>query len=285
MTMKKTLAGHMVGAAVALGLVHSAIASTSQGVPVLMYHELVTDPSRPLGETVVPLDKFKAQMAFLAAEGYHTISMDELVAHMKWGAPLPNRPVVLTFDDGWRNALQAVPVLREHGFKASFWIIAGPKGIGGDYMDWQDIRALAGTPGIEVQSHSMSHPWDPKSNLVTWMSGQPKGHDQREVEAELRESRLILQQQLGRSVRYFAWPCGWFTDPMVDMAKGLGYTALLTAMEGLNRQGGDVMRIRRTFIDGNCGMQEFKQSVQDGRYRVCTQGGRVTLGQMPDTGR
>jgi peptidoglycan/xylan/chitin deacetylase (PgdA/CDA1 family) len=253
----------------------------AQGVPVLLYHEVVTDPAREPGETVIRLDAFIAQMAYLAEAGYHPISVDELVAHMRFGTALPAKPVVLNFDDGWRNVLNAVPVLRAHGFKASFWIIAGPKGIGWDYMEWADIEALADTPGFEVQSHSVSHPWHRQDNLVTWMSGQPEGHSPLEVRDELLNSRRTLSAHLKRSVSYFAWPCGWFTEPMVALAREAGYKALLTTLDGLNRPGDDVMRIKRTFVDGACGLDVFKQSLADGRYRVCAKGGHVTRGHLP----
>lgn len=95
-------------------------------------HEIATDGNPP-GETVIALGRFEAQMRWLAEHTYRTLSMAELVAIVAGRAPMPARAVVLTFDDGWKNVLNAVPVLERHRMKASFWIIAG-KGIGDDYM-------------------------------------------------------------------------------------------------------------------------------------------------------
>lgn len=247
-----------------------------QGVPVLIYHEIATD-GRPPGETVISLERFEAQMDWLAEHGYRTISMGELVAIMRGRAAMPARAVVLTFDDGWKNVLNAVPVLERHRMKASFWIIAG-KGIGDDYLAWSDIEALARHPGFEVQSHTMSHPWDPTDNLVGWVEGQVPGKDAATARAELVDSKRELERHLQRPVDYLAWPCGWYNDQLVRLAVNAGYRALLTAEAGLNAPRGDVLRIKRTFIDGSCGMEDFAKTIVDGRYRVCDDRRAPTLG-------
>ena len=238
------------------------------GIPVLIYHEIVTD-GRPPSETVIALDRFEAQMRWLADNGYRTLSMARLITIMAGQAPMPARAVVLTFDDGWRNVLNAVPVLERHGMKASFWIIAG-KGIGDDYMVWSDIEALARHPGFEVHSHTMTHPWDPVDNLVTWVEGKVPGKGVDAAREELMGSKRELERHLHRPVNYLAWPCGWYDDALVQLAVEAGYRALLTAEAGLNRPYGDVLRIKRTFIDGSCGIDQFAQTVVDGGYRVCS---------------
>lgn len=242
-------------------------AHAGPGIPVLIYHEISTD-DRPGGETVIALERFEAQMRWLAEHGYRTLSMAELVAIVAGESPMPSRAVVLTFDDGWKNVLNAVPVLERYRMQASFWIIAG-KGIGGDYLDWSDIEALGRHPRFEVESHTMTHPWDRADNLVTWLEGTVPGKGAETARAELVDSKRELEQHLQRPVRYLAWPCGWYSEPLVRLAVAAGYRALLTAEAGLNVPHGDVLHIKRTFIDGSCGMDEFARTVVDGRYRVC----------------
>ena len=250
--------------------------ASGAGIPVLIYHEITTD-GRPPGETVIALDRFEAQMRWLGEHGYRTLSMAELVAIVAGAAPMPPRAVVLTFDDGWKNVLNAVPVLQRYGMKASFWIIAG-KGIGDDYMDWSDVAALGRRPGFEVESHTMTHPWDPADNLVTWTEGKVPGRDAASARAELGESKRELERHLHRPVDYLAWPCGWYNEALIRFAVQAGYRALLTAEAGLNAPHGDVLRIKRTFIDGSCGLDEFARTVVDGRYRVCDRQRAPTLG-------
>ena len=250
------------------------------GIPVLVYHEITTDDARQPGDTVISLHRFREEMEYLAQHGYHPIGLDELVAYMRSGAPVPSRPIVLTFDDGWRNVLNAVPVLNAHGFKASFLIITG-KGIGGDYLDWSDIRALASNPHFEVESHTVTHPWDLRENLVTWSDGKVPGKGADDVLYELRESRRTLERELGHKTSYLAWPCGWYNDAMLEMAKQEGYEALLTVEPGFNTVGGNLDEIRRIPVDGACDMATFEQMLKDGRAAICGPGRRNTTPHSP----
>lgn len=252
---------------------------TSDGIPVLIYHE-VPDAAAEPGETVIRLADFKAQMQYLSDSGYSTISMDDLVRFMKGEGAVPKKSVVLTFDDGWKSQLNALPILDQFHFKASFWIFPG-KGIDEPYLSWDDVTAISRNPNFQIGSHSMTHPWDRAGNLVTWSDGKVDGRGKKDVEYELKESRRILEQKLDRKVVYFAWPCGWYSDAMIEMAKSAGYEALLTAEAGSNLRGGDVFRIRRIFIDGACDMEVFKQTLRDHQYHVCQTRKRPTLGHLP----
>ncbi|MGZ8259090.1 MAG: polysaccharide deacetylase family protein [Caldimonas sp.] len=237
------------------------------GVPVLIYHEVVTD-NRAEGETAITLAHFAEQMELLADGGFVTVGVDELVRFMKGEIALPPNAVVLAFEDGWKSALNATPVLDKHRFKASFWIITG-NGIGGDYLGWSDIEKLAAEPRYEFYSHTVSHPWDPSNNLVTWVQGPAKNEGRRDALHELGESKRVLEQRLGRPVPYLAWPSGWFDDTLVKLAQEAGYTALFTTEPGLNRRGDDVLRVRRTFIDGGCDLLTFRRAVTTGQAYTC----------------
>jgi peptidoglycan/xylan/chitin deacetylase (PgdA/CDA1 family) len=265
-------------ASLVFALASACAAPAPAGIPVLIYHEIATD-GRPAGETVISLERFEEQMRHLAAEGYRTLSVDELVAVMR-GRRAPRKAVVLTFDDGWKSALNAVPILERYRMKASFWIITGA-GIGIDYLEWSDIEQLARNPLFQVESHTVTHPWDPKDNLVTWLAGSVPGKDSAAVRAELVESKAALERRLGRRVDYLAWPVGWYTDEMVRMAKEAGYRALLTAEDGGNAPGDDVFYIKRVFVDGACDMASFRRLLKEPAYRPCQTSGRSTHGHSP----
>jgi peptidoglycan/xylan/chitin deacetylase (PgdA/CDA1 family) len=249
------------------------------GVPVLIYHEVVTD-SRAEGETVISLANFTEQMQLLADEGFATVGIDELARFMKGEITLPAKAIVLTFEDGWKSVLNATPVLERLGFKASFWIITS-NGIGGDYLGWSDIEKLATNPRFEIYSHTVSHPWDERNNLVTWVQDKSNERGRADALYELSESRRVLEQHLGRPVRYLAWPSGWFNDTLVSLAQEAGYTGLLTAESGLNRPGDDVLRIKRTFVDGSCDMLTFRRTVTTGQYYICQVNARSAQRRSP----
>jgi hypothetical protein len=179
---------------------------------------------------------------------------------------------LLTFDDGWKSGLNAVPVLEKYNFKAVFFIFPG-KGIGQPYMGWNDVLALAENPRFEICSHTLTHPWDRQSNLVSWIEGRTTGKDKRDVEYELKESKTQLEKRLSKRVKCLAWPVGWYNEALIEIAKDAGYEALFTAEDGANTEGGDVLRIKRAFVDGACDRTTFQRMLQEPKYHVCKIGG------------
>lgn len=254
----------------------------AKGIPVLIYHEIVTEEDREPGETVISLKRFEEQMRYLSSKGYHPISMKDLLLYMGKKKTLPERSVVLNFDDGWKNVLNAVPILNHYSFPASFWIIAGPKGIGkGEYMEWSDIQNLSKNPLFEIGSHTYSHPWNPKDNLVTWVDGKNPGKGSKEAFFELKESKKILETKLGIPIDYLAWPCGWFNDTLVKIAIQAGYKAILTTEDGVNQPGTNPFAIKRIFIDGKCDLDTFIEQLENPRYIVCQKTQKSTQGNSP----
>jgi peptidoglycan/xylan/chitin deacetylase (PgdA/CDA1 family) len=251
----------------------------ASAVPVLIYHEIVTDGRQPR-ETVIARERFKEQMRYLAEHGYTTLSISQLIGFMRGEMIVPERSILLTFDDGWKSTLNALQILNELRFKALFWIITGTRSRQG-YLDWSQIGEIARNPRFEIGSHTVSHPWDPLDNLVTWADGKTPGKGTAEILAELRESKETLQRRLKHRISYLAWPMGWYNDTLVDLAKATGYAAILTTDEGTNRRGGDVWRIKRLFIDGACPLSTFRRVLREGRYFACQTEPEPTRGHSP----
>lgn len=248
------------------------------GIPVLIYHQVIAATDKP-GETIISLDLFREQMRYLYDNGYSTLSIGELVGFMQ-GASAPEKAIVLTFDDGWKSVMEIIPVLTRYRFKASFFIFPG-KGIGGPYMDWKALREIAANPDFEIASHSLTHPWDKRNNLVTWIEGRTANKGAADIRYELTESKKILEKRLRKRIRYFAWPCGWYNEELIELARDAGYEAVLTAEEGVNLPQGDIMRIKRIFVDGACCMDVFAESIRDFTYHVCQGSSVPTKGHLP----
>ncbi len=259
-------------------LVATVVSEGADGIPVLIYHQILPGDEEP-GETRISLVKFKEQMKYLYEKGYTTISIDELIRFMKTGLASA-KPIVITFDDGWKSVMEAIPVLKQYHFKATFFIFPGT-GIGYPHMNWSDITALAEDPYFQIESHSLTHPWDEGSNLVTWREGKPIGKDATDAKLELRGSKEILEKALHKEVRYFAWPMGWYDETLIEMARDAGYEALLTVEEGDNKPGGDIFRINRILVDGACDMTIFRQMLLDHKHHVCQTKDHPTLGHLP----
>jgi peptidoglycan/xylan/chitin deacetylase (PgdA/CDA1 family) len=238
-------------------------------LPVLVYHEIRTSGETPVdSSTAISLARFESQMRYLHDAGYETLSMHDVAHFIREGRPAPAKLIAIHFDDGWQSVQAAIPVLNRYGFKATFWIIAGT-GIGWPHMDWQMIGMLAENRQFDIYSHTMTHPWKNGETLHDYVEGRTAGKNAGSASWELAASKELLEEKLLRPVPYLAWPRGIYDTQLIEMARQAGYEALLTIDDGVNVQGSDPMRIRRTMIHGGCNDAVFIQLLQDGRYRDC----------------
>jgi peptidoglycan/xylan/chitin deacetylase (PgdA/CDA1 family) len=205
-------------------------------MPVFMYHDIADDPAavaashRPY---VLTPAAFEAQMRALERLGLRGVSLAGALALYAGGAPPVGggAPVVLTFDDGHAsNTTHALPILRAHGFTATFfvtasWIDQSP------HMRWDQIRELA-SAGMEIGTHSLTH--RPPASLTA-----------AELDHELRESRRILEDGLGIPVMTGSAPTGFHHPGIGAAARAAGYRALCVSRIDLWRPDGDPFAIPR----------------------------------------
>jgi peptidoglycan/xylan/chitin deacetylase (PgdA/CDA1 family) len=179
-------------------------------VPILMYHhfdELGTGTGGRYGVTPA---QFREHLSHLQANGYTTITVSDYLAALD-GAPLPERPVMLTIDDGFADQWGFVPILREHGMVANFFIPNAAT------LTPDQLRGLLEVG--EVGGHTVSHPF-----LSTLAAD--------EQAAEIGENRAWLEGILGRPVVAFAYPFGDYDDATVPALEAAGYVAAFDAWGG-----------------------------------------------------
>jgi peptidoglycan/xylan/chitin deacetylase (PgdA/CDA1 family) len=165
-----------------------------------MYHHVSNAP--PLAQSQVRLtvtaEAFAAQLEYLARHGYHTIRLHDLFNALFYGLPLPPRPVVLTFDDGYQDAFTVTfPLLRRHCMVGEFNVITGYLGetVGvNSYLTWSEVSAMAAA-GMDMESHTVDHQ---DLGLI----------DTDQAIYELRFSRSILASHIHRAVQFLAYPSG-----------------------------------------------------------------------------
>jgi peptidoglycan/xylan/chitin deacetylase (PgdA/CDA1 family) len=193
--------------------------NSAQRVPILMYHEISTEPVSASWLAVAP-DRFAQQLEYLDASGYSTLTAADLAAKLKTGSPLPPKPVVLTFDDGTADFYEvALPLLAEHGFTATLFATSGwMTGEGGraccrksppGMLSWDQLRAIAAA-GIEIGAHTVSHPQ---------LDQLPPDL----LRLELTDSKRELESQLGQPVTGVAYPFGYASRLVRAHAAGAGY--------------------------------------------------------------
>lgn len=186
-------------------------------VPILCYHQ-VRDwrpkDSRTAKDYIVPTAAFKEQMQMLADSGYHTILPDQLYAYLTTGAPLPPKPVMLTFDDGDLDQYEtATPILEQHGFKATFFIMTVAIGRRGKqpYMDKFQVKDLSDR-GHVIGAH-------------TWDHHNVKKYQGDDWTMQIDEPNARLQSITGKPVRYFAYPFGLWNEAALPELQKRGYVA------------------------------------------------------------
>jgi peptidoglycan/xylan/chitin deacetylase (PgdA/CDA1 family) len=227
----------------------------SVSIPILMYHEVTPRPPDAFRKYAITPRTFARQMRWLASEGYNPISLQDLLDARINHKRLPPRPVILTFDDGYRECVQnAVPILKEHGFTATFYIVAGlvgktsgwlvkERGVELALADWSSIRELHAA-GLELGSHGMTHV------RLTGLSSA-------ECREELLESRQLLQDRLGCAVRDLAYPFGHFDDRIRALAEGAGYRSACSVRIGLSSLNDDLFALTRVPINGDESLPDF----------------------------
>jgi peptidoglycan/xylan/chitin deacetylase (PgdA/CDA1 family) len=193
-------------------------------VPIMMYH-IIGPPDRPENDALAVSEAdFAAQMSYLHCAGYAPITMARLFSAFDGTSALPEKPIVLTFDDGWAGQYTfGLPILQENGFVGSFAIATGFVDQGGQYVTWAQIEEMS-QAGMEMMSHTANH-----IDLGT--------NDDATVIEQITSSKSEIEAHTGVPVEYFVYPAG---EPfrsgttqrqaeVVELLRDVGYKGALLA--------------------------------------------------------
>ena len=197
-------------------------------VLVLNYHKI---DNRHHSLSVLPAD-FERQLKYLADHGYHSISPDELFEGLAGTGALPENPVLITFDDGYKdNYTTAFPLLKKYGFKATIFVVTSFLGQKSQYFTWEQAREME-KEGISIQSHTATH------RSMTDLSDE-------QLRAELVESKKKAEEELGHPVEYMAYPTGTYNLHIAEMVKEAGYKAAFTIKYGNVDEASNIYALER----------------------------------------
>ncbi len=215
-------------------------------VPILMYH-LVNDPpagGQGLPELYVAKSDFAGQMRWLKAQRYSAVTEQQLYDLWRRGIALPRRPVVISFDDGYRSVwANALPVMKREGLRGVLNLeiseLSQPDQGG---ITPEQVRALLAA-GWELDSHTMTHP-----DLTTL--------DDATLRQELAAPRRAIRRQFGRPARFFCYPAGRYDPRVVAAVKRAGYLGATTTNFG-NAGPGQLFVMNRVRINRSDGVDGF----------------------------
>jgi len=217
-------------------------------IPILMYHHIAVPP--PEADAIrrdlsVSPENFEAQLRYLASNGYHSITLHDLVYFLSIGKPLPPKPVVITFDDGYSdNYTNAYPLLKKYGFVATFFIITDFIDWGyEEYMTWPQIEEMAAA-GMEIGSHGRDHKelQNKPLDFLVW---------------QILGSKQTLEAHLKKPVRFFSYPSGRYDRQVMEVLRSAHFWGAVTVEQGMLQTSDDVFRLKRVRVRGSDTVQSL----------------------------
>jgi peptidoglycan/xylan/chitin deacetylase (PgdA/CDA1 family) len=217
-------------------------------VPILMYHHIADPPpdADPIRRDLsVSPQAFEAQLRYLVGAGYQPLTLRDLTYHLALGAPLPEKPIILTFDDGYEdNYTNAYPLLKKYGFVGTFFIVTEPvdKGRAG-YMSWAQIEIMS-SGGMEIGSHSYTHP-DLRGKSVDYIIWQALG------------SKEAIEARIQQPVHFFSYPSGRYDQQVVNVLHSADFWGAVTIETGTYQSSWRPFELQRIRVQGSDNLKTF----------------------------
>lgn len=221
--------------------------SESAEVPILMYHGLTNDPGR-INDYFIPVKTFEQDMKYLKENGYTAVNMTELIDFVSdetGKVTLPEKPVVITFDDGlYNNHLYGTPLLKKYGMKAVNSLIgsACQESTDAEYLTtetcavtWAQVKEMDKSGVWEIQNHTYD-----LHHIKNGKRGARKTSAESAVfyEIRLKKDLQAVQEKItsvtGTVPNTLTWPYGAYTEDSRDLLKSLGFRATLSCIDGIN---------------------------------------------------
>ncbi|MGM9978189.1 MAG: polysaccharide deacetylase family protein [Clostridium sp.] len=216
------------------------------GVPVLYYHSV--DPSEA-NEVIISPQKLREELTFIKDSGYTTLTMSELNDYILNNAPIPEKSIVITFDDGYAdNYANAFPILKELDMKATIFVISNFTDKDGYYMTSQQIKEMSDY-GIDIQSHTASHA---HLNQLTY----------EEQLSELKTSKEKLESITEKPVISIAYPFGDYDDNTILASKEAGYSLSFNTNRGLSDRDDNPLSLNRIYVSSLYSIEQFKEILE-----------------------
>jgi peptidoglycan/xylan/chitin deacetylase (PgdA/CDA1 family) len=223
-------------------------------IPILLYHSISDDPDPAIAPWTVSPRAFAEHVAALVDSGRTPLTISDLAVRMREAQSLPAEPVAVTFDDGYRDTIEAVHRLADAGIPATVFVTSGQIG-GAGMMSEQDLRDLCAVgEGIEIGAHSVTH-------------RRLDELGEAELVEETAGSRVRIQAVTGRACATFAYPHGANDRASVAAVRAAGYSSAAAVRNALSHPEDNLFSLARVTID----RRATAASVADilaGRFRI-----------------
>jgi len=212
-------------------------------IPILMYHSIGINRKNNL---LVAPAKFNNQIKHLHKAGYQTICFQTLENHWKSGKPLPAKPILLTFDDGYKdNYTIAYPILKKYKFKATIFVITNFVD-DANHLSQKQIKEMINSGLVDIGAHTKTHP-----DLTTVTS--------KKVYQEIFGSKQILTKYIGKPIIAFAYPIGRYNYEVVKATGAARYKFAVTTKPGYAHPKQGWLTLHRVRINGDLSLAAFSR--------------------------
>lgn len=227
-----------------------AVPSSNEGsagsvcVPILMYHNIMKTNSKN-GRFIVTEQQLEEDLKYLKENNYTTVVMEDLINYVYNNEPLPEKPVILSFDDGYyNNYVYAHPLLKEYGYKGVLSVIGyytdmytenGEKNENYSHITWNDIKDMINSDTFEFQNHSYNlHTIDKGRNGSKKKKGESKEAYTKTLTEDLGKLQTEFKNNTGIDLTTYTYPFGSVSTDSYSIIKDLGFKCSLSCESGVN---------------------------------------------------
>lgn len=210
-------------------------------VPILMYHSVHEERT---GAYIVSPKTLEQDLAYLSAHDYHAVFVEDLIAYVYDGKPLPDHPVVITFDDGFYNNFSAaLPLLEQYDMRATISVVGSFMEAQADadshhpaysYLTAADIRALCDSGRIEIGNHTYAMHGNQTRHGCAILPNEREAAYAQVLRQDVGQLQSLLTAQAGVTPVVFAYPFGFVCPESIPVLRGMGFLATLTCYERPN---------------------------------------------------
>jgi peptidoglycan/xylan/chitin deacetylase (PgdA/CDA1 family) len=228
------------------------------GIPILLYHSISDKADPRFRRWVVSPALFDSQLAWLAANGYQTLTVTDLAECMR-RQDVPARSVAITFDDGFAdNLTHALPILQRHNMTATLYVATGCMGGASRWLQaegegnrpmlsWDGVAELD-RAGIEIGAHTLSHP-------------QLDTLPVQAARAEIVNSKRELEQRTGHAIKTFAYPHGYYSNAVKKIVWEAGFTSACGVRHAMSALHDDLFALSRIIVPWGTDASAFRQLI------------------------
>jgi peptidoglycan/xylan/chitin deacetylase (PgdA/CDA1 family) len=237
-------------------------------VPIVLYHSVTDRDDGPMRRYTLTPAAFGAHMRWVAEQGFSTLTVSEYAAARRGERALPDRPLLVTFDDGYADFLDgAAPVLADHGIRATLYVTTAPVGerrrgtiAGRPMLTWEELRQV-GDLGVEVGGHGHDHA---SLDLLP----------PREAVRQVTTCKRLIEERLGAEARSFAYPHGHYSPRVREAVRAAGYSSACAVKNARSHADDDLWALGRVMFEREDGVERLRAACEGDLYPLSWPGER-----------